>query len=315
MNIRRSIFLLAASVVVLACNAGEPLWGLVNVSVACMRAEPRHGAELVSQAIMGTPMRLVESASGGWWRVQSPDGYDAYMIDNSLVVCDSVRHAAWKSSPRVVVTSPSQTVVMSRDGKEVVTDVVNGCILESASIGSDGQCSVTLPDGRVGLLARDCVMPVEQWACQPYDPALILSMARSMMGTPYLWGGMSTKSLDCSGFVRVCYWANGRMLPRDASPQSHSGKEVSVRELRPADLLFFGNSATGRINHVAISTGGHGFVHCSGRVMNGSLDPASPDYVRLDFVKAVRPEAGAYGSQMVIQVSDHPWYFNVSPLR
>ncbi|MDE7442549.1 MAG: C40 family peptidase, partial [Muribaculaceae bacterium] len=254
--------------------------GLVNVSVACMRDEPRHGSELISQAIMGTPMRLIAPTDDGeWWRVQSPDGYEGYMIGNSLVMCDSMRYTAWKSAPRVVVTAFAQAFVTDETGHEVVSDVVNGCILEGEVNAADSICRVNLPDGRIGCMSVNDVVPIDQWACQPYDSDLILRMGRSMMGTPYLWGGMSTKSLDCSGFVRVCFWANGRLLPRDASPQAQSGNAVSVVQLQPGDLLFFGNADTGRINHVAISKGGTDFIHCSGRVMNGSLDPASPDYI------------------------------------
>lgn len=289
--------------------------GLVNVSVACMRAEPRHSSELVSQAIMGTPVKLMAQTGTGWWRVQSPDGYEAYMIDNALITCDSTRYARWRSVPRVVVTSPYQTVVTGADGCGVVSDVVNGCILEGCLNYADSLCQVTLPDGREGMIHAAQVTAIEQWAAQPFDPDVILAMGNALMGTPYLWGGMSSKSMDCSGFVRVCFWANGRMLPRDASPQSHSGREVAAGELAPADLLFFGNSATGCINHVAISCGGSGFLHCSGRVMNGSIDAASADYQHLDFIKAVRPQTGGYGTHFMVPVSEHPWYFSISPVK
>lgn len=158
MNFRLTLLWSAVLVAMPLTLLGTSPMGLVNVSVACMREEPRHGAELVSQALMGTPVRLLEPAQGGeWWRVQSPDGYEAYMIGNSLVVCDSARYAVWKSSPRLVVTALAQTAVTEGAAGGVVSDLVNGCVLEGSMSPADSVCRVTLPDGRTGIDRKSVV--------------------------------------------------------------------------------------------------------------------------------------------------------------
>ena len=82
----------------------EKPWALVTISVACLRGEPRSGAELVSQAIMGTPVKVLE-CDGGMARVQTPDGYIAYVTDSSLQFLSADGFAAWKKARRVVVTA------------------------------------------------------------------------------------------------------------------------------------------------------------------------------------------------------------------
>ena len=305
-------FLLAALVGLgMACTAmaDESSWGLVRISVACLRGEPRHSAELVSQAIMGTPLRLIEK-DGQWWKVESPDGYISYIIDNSIVERSDEAMAAWRSAPRLVVTTRGEVKAYDTDGVPV-TDLVNASILEGEFNGTN-PVAVTLPDGRSARIDTTCVAPADNWSRRVFDPVRLIAIGESMMGTPYLWGGMSCKALDCSGYVRVCYMDNGVILRRDASQQAATGVRIEPdqwRSCRRGDLLFFGNAKTGRVTHVAIYDHDGEYLHSSGRVRRNSLDPGSPLYIPSSFLHAVRIH-GYEGTDGIVRLCDHPWYFN-----
>src|SRR5215217_2805855 len=58
-----------------------------------------------------------------------------------------------------------------------------------------------------------------------------LEVARSYLGTRYLWGGMTNRGIDCSGLVHMAYRRTGRLVPRDADQQEKAGKEVAKGEL------------------------------------------------------------------------------------
>ncbi len=148
-------------------------------------------------------------------------------------------------------------------------------------------------------------------ADQTFDAGKILTMAYSMEGQPYLWGGTSTKSLDCSGLSKVSYLSNGIMLMRDASQQARTGTRIEAtdwRSCKPGDLLFFGNPDTGKVTHVAIYDHDGNYVHSSGRVKRNSVDPQSAAYLTTPFLHAVRIQ-GNEGSTGITRVIDHPWYF------
>ncbi len=289
-------------------------WAQVRIPAASIRTEGRHAAEMSTQAVLGTPLKVLERG-GEWWRVQTPDGYTGWIPSSSVVAKTAAEMAGWRSAERLVATDPWQFRVYRKPGGgcfDVVTDLVNGCIVEKISGEPTGNYyKVRLPDGREGYAKAESLTPVKDWAAQQFDPQLILAVASSMEGTPYLWGGTSTKALDCSGLAKVSYLANGIILMRDASQQAVTGTRIEAknwRACRAGDLLFFGNAKTGRVTHVAIYDHDGRYIHSSGRVKRNSVDPDSPEYLTTPFLHAVRI-AGNEGTPGITPVKDHPWFF------
>ena len=90
----------------------------------------------------------------------------------------------------------------------------------------------------------------------------IVSYALQFVGNPYVAGGTSlTKGADCSGFVQSVFRDCGYSLPRSSREQAAAGREVSLDELQPGDLLFY--SKGGSINHLALYIGNGQVVHAS----------------------------------------------------
>lgn len=292
-------------------------WAQVRISAASMRTAGRHSAEMATQAVLGTPLRVLTKGSD-WWRVQTPDGYIAWIPSSSVVAKTPAQMQEWRKAKRFIVTSPYQIraykTPKTNGLRDVVTDLVNGCIVtvpgnEMSVV--DGRVCVELPDGRTGFVNVDDLTPIETWAAQNFDAERILDIAYSMEGTPYLWGGTSTKALDCSGLAKVSYYANGLILMRDASQQAKTGRRIEAanwRSCQPGDLLFFGNAKTGKVTHVAIYDHDGNYVHSSGRVKRNSVDPESDSYLTTPFLHAVRIN-GNEETAGITRARNHPWYF------
>lgn len=293
----------------------DTIWATPRISVACLRVKPGHASEMATQAIMGQPLRVLET-DDDWYHVQTPDGYISWVTGSSIVPKTATEMAQWRNSDRLVVTAPYQTRVWAdsktTNVRQVVSDLMNGNILEGKYNPKKARLEVTLPDGRKGWVDTKDVQPIEKWAEQNFDPEVILDMAYSMEGTPYLWGGTSAKTLDCSGLAKVSYLANGIILMRDASQQALTGSRIEAenwKDCKAGDLLFFGNAKTGRVTHVAIYDHDGNYVHSSGRVKRNSVDPESPSYLTTPFLHAVRI-AGNEGTPGITYARNHPWYFD-----
>lgn len=84
--------------------------------------------------------------------------------------------------------------------------------------------------------------------------------ALEMKGRPYRYGGSTPSGFDCSGLVHYSYARAGVQLPRTTEDLRRASREISRRQLRPGDLLFF-NQEGKRASHVAIYLGDSRFVH------------------------------------------------------
>jgi cell wall-associated NlpC family hydrolase len=106
------------------------------------------------------------------------------------------------------------------------------------------------------------------------DPDRAASVAATMVGKPYRYGGMTPAGFDCSGLVHFSYKQAGVSLPRSTDEQRRASQRVKVAELRRGDLLFFDQEGK-KNSHVGIYLGNRRFVHApsSGKsVRNDSLD-------------------------------------------
>jgi cell wall-associated NlpC family hydrolase len=296
---------------------GEKIFGVIDVSVANLRTGPEHPAEMASQAILGTPVKILKK-KGGWYLVQTPDEYLGW-TDDRLVRMTVDRYDAWAHLPKLIVTAEVTWVRTARNRtSQPVSDVVAGSLL-ALKESSGAFYEVEYPDGRTGFIAKDQAELFEAWLAEAKDtPERIVATAKQFFGVPYLWGGTSSKGMDCSGFTKTVYYLNGVLLPRDADQQAAIGDSVVIPEgsmdLKPGDLLFFGSHAGAgkpeHITHVAISLGGRRFIHSSADVHFNSLDPADSDYSDFRTVSFLRAQRiiGAGESSGVRRLAGIPYY-------
>ncbi len=81
-------------------------------------------------------------------------------------------------------------------------------------------------------------------------------------GTPYKYGGLSRKGVDCSGFVHQAYKAVYNIsLPRSTNDQIRQGERVNINALKTGDLLFFNTGW--KVRHVGIYVEKGKFMHAS----------------------------------------------------
>ncbi len=298
---------------------GVQVNGQVNNSVAHMKSEPSHRAELVSEALLGTPVRILKEEEG-WYLVQTPNLYLGWVIAAAVAPLDQSRVHSLKISEKIIYSRQYGFAYTEPDENSLpVSDLVAGSILPVCSSKS-GFYEVTFPDSARAWVKQAEVTDMMDLFNQPFSTANLVRTALKFNGIPYLWGGSSSKAIDCSGFTSIVYYLNGIILMRDANQQSLCGRVVTTQynpaDLLPGDLLFFGTRSgenqAERVTHVAIYLGDSEFIHASenlGKVGISSMDPSRYNHIEgYDdlFVRAVRPTGmEGDGFQSII---DNPFY-------
>lgn len=259
--------------------------GIIRISVANLRSNPKHSAELATQATLGTPVSILKK-EGDWFYIQTPDNYLAWVDAGGITPLSEQVFKNWKSTSKIIYTKTYGHSYTEPHKKEIVSDLVAGSVLEVLK-DADAFYIVQYPDGRKAYVSKDESADYRLWLdnLEP-SAANLVEISKTLMGVPYLWGGTSTKGMDCSGFTKTIYFLNGMVIPRDASQQVHVGIAIdsvsNFNSLKEGDLLFFGRKATDttkeKVVHVGMWIGNNKFIHASELVRVSSMDENADGY-------------------------------------
>ena len=149
------------------------------------------------------------------------------------------------------------------EGAEQVTQALGGEPLAVESI-EDGWARIRTAYGYPGWVREEALgcEPDGEWPGLPRagDP---VEQARAYLETPYEWGGLTERGIDCSGLVHIAYRRLGRLVPRDAHEQEAAAEALEQGDLRAGDLVFFGPPE--RADHIAFWLGEGRILHATGR--------------------------------------------------
>lgn len=272
----------------------------------------------------------------------SPQPYKAWTTEKTLVEMSEKQIKEYEDAPKYMFTELYGHVYMEPSEKaQTICDLVGGDVLRVALNGNKtvtkGKwAQVVLPSGARGWALKSQVRMLgervdirigdhkERLTGGQQEGVIgakkmedIIASAHQLLGVPYLWGGMSSKGVDCSGLVRISAIMNDVLLPRNASQQILCGAPVEmqcdpafwdedsriikdknekcefkmdfieemngrVKNLKRGDLVFFGTPATAekprRVTHVGIYIGDNRIIHSSHKVRINSLIPGDADY-------------------------------------
>ena len=288
--------------------------GLVNVSVANLRQYTGHSRELVTQAWLGYPMKILRK-NEGWYLVQGPDMYIGYIDDLSLSLLLDDEYKTWAGKPKWICTATQTWVYQDREMQQIKSDMVLGNLLVHRAT-EEGVAELEFPDGSTGYVSADDGIMANDWLSNLEDSGDgVIRTAETMLGIPYLWGGTSTKGMDCSGFTRTVFAKHGYLLERDASLQVKTGMELPIDSTfaiyQPGDLFFFGKEGLTKnfIKHVAIYMGNGKIIHATGKVKIESLKEGDPDFAedRYDTWLEVRRILGTGDKEGVKKFEEMPY--------
>jgi hypothetical protein len=234
---------------------------VIGVPVTPMTALRSAQSEQVSQAILGTPVRVSEPGPR-WCRIQTPDEYPGWVPRRALQPNDLAPH-----QESALVHDLWANLRARPDSRlAALLTVYVGTRLAVGEV-RDGWIGLRLPGGGTAWIEAHRVRCGRPDApAGPPEETAILATAQRFLGVPYLWGGCTPAGIDCSGFVQLVFRLHGLRLWRDTTEQVTQGSPAEPGALQPADLVFFGprGPASERVTHVGLMLDERRFIHARG---------------------------------------------------
>ncbi|WP_136644897.1 NlpC/P60 family protein [Tabrizicola sp. YIM 78059] len=236
--------------------------GRIVVPLADLRDKP--GGARDRQLLMGAAVTVIDHEEGHLFVQSRRDGYCGWV--ESAAVGEGPEPTHWVAAPATHLHT--EPLVQAP---------------ETASLSLGSQLAVTAFSGAwaqtpQGFVPLCHLRPIGQWAPDA------VSVAESLLGTPYLWGGNSRFGIDCSGLVQVALHATGCDCPGDSDMQMEMGRPLAPQEgLSRGDLLFWKG-------HVALVVNPDVLIHANGATMSVACE---------GIVEAIRRIAEAGGGPVL----------------
>ena len=226
---------------------------------------------------------ILEDTGNGWYKIRSGN-ITGYVSSEFILTGDAARQAAMEHAELMAIvstdrlnarTEPSTDAKIwtqiSNNERYHVAEQLDGWVKIEFDEGGEGDgadevsaayVSTDYVDVRYALAEAIKFSPAEESASLRSQ---IVNYAMQFLGNPYVWGGTSlTRGADCSGFTMSVMKHFGISLPHYSGDQAKRGTRIKSSQMRPGDLIFYGNSR-GKINHVAMYIGNGQIIHAASR--------------------------------------------------
>lgn len=236
-------------------------YGICNLTLVPMRAEPSHKTEMVNQMLFGE-VYIVNETYEGWYNITlQHDGYSGWISPLAYTPLKSSDYYTIIKNNAIVSGNIFSKIIDTKSNYEQF--IVAGSLLrlfDKKTFYAGNKRFKFKADEKPQIINNN------KTKIKLYDAA------NFFVGSPYLWGGRSVFGIDCSGLVQIAARLSGVFLPRDASQQIHSGEIIDfISEAKAGDLAFFEDNE-GNIVHTGIIDKNGDIIHAHGYVRIDGID-------------------------------------------
>ncbi|MDD3692623.1 MAG: SH3 domain-containing protein [Oscillospiraceae bacterium] len=229
--------------------------GTVTATRLNVRTGPSTSHNIMHTLWNGNRVNII-GESGNWYNIRLSDGRTGW-VSKDYIASQMNKTGTVTATRLNVRTGPSTS-------HSIMHTLWNGNRVNVIDE-SDGWYKIRLSDGRTGWVSKTYLQITEtnQQDTKQQKIDKVIATAKSLIGTPYVYGGESLQEggFDCSGFTQYVYKQVGVSLNRISSDQAVQGIYVSRSNIQPGDLVFFSFNANNKVDHVGIYIGDGQMIH------------------------------------------------------
>jgi hypothetical protein len=240
---------------------------IAKVAAAPMRATHSDRSEMVNQLLIGELAEII-TIKDQWVNLnKSSDLYEGWVNRNELFIPNSVEESIKLEDflTHCEVFAEEPTIAYHTQTQEKAIYLIPGSYVVQRQLGNQNE--YRFPFGTYRSFNN----------LATFKKPIHTETAKQFLGVAYLWGGLSTFGIDCSGFTQIVARLHGIQLERDASQQAKKATEINDTQLlekaHSGDLIFFNPGVNKLISHVGIYLGNGLMIHASGCVKINAIIP------------------------------------------
>ena len=234
----------------------------VSANRVNFRSGPSTSYSVIGKLSNGDKVEVI-STSNGWSKIKynGKTGYVSSQYLSSSAPESSTTTTKYVNTLSLNVRSGPST------SYSVIGKLSNGDKVEVIST-SNGWSKIKY-SGKTGYVSSKYLSSTasdssdsDSTASTPSSASKVISLAKTLLGKPYVWGAEGPNAFDCSGLMTYIFKNGaGINLPRTSTEQSKYGKTVSRADLKPGDLIFSSTNGTGKVSHVGVYIGNGEMIH------------------------------------------------------
>jgi len=229
-------------------------YGICNLGNVPIRSKAKDQAEIVSFLLFGEHFKIISTKKNWIKIITHHDNYEGWICSKQYteISYEDFDHLSINKFP--ICGDKNGEIINLSTGD--ITPISSGAILPYYH------------KGKFKIRKQEYSTNVNLATSNKSD---LETYSKSLLNTPYLWGGRGPSGIDCSGFSQLIFRLCGIKLPRDAYQQAELGEIIKPTKSIIGDLAFFENNM-GKINHVGIVLEKNKIIHSSGKVRIDELN-------------------------------------------